>query len=433
MSRRVLRGGIVVGPSTSQRGDVLIDEGRIVAVGENLDAGGAEEVDCTGAWIGPAFVDLHTHLREPGGDAAETITSGARAGVVGGYSALVAMPNTDPALDSVPVVRDVLERGRASVLDVAVCAAITVGRRGERLAPLGDLAALGVHLFSDDGTGVANPQVMRRALEYARPLGVRLAQHCEDADLCEGGVMNEGEWSLRLGLGGRPVAAEEIMVARDLDLLRWTGGRLHLLHLSSARSVSLALAARAEGLDVTFEVTPHHLVLDESACADYDPVTKVHPPLRGRHDVDALGELLRDGRIDAVATDHAPHTPESKDRPFDEAPAGLLGLEHAAALTHEVLGGDRPVDLFRLLSRTPARIARLHERGLLGLSAHGGDVVAGEDANLVVFDPSETWIVDRARLQSRANNTPYHGRTLTGRVRHTLVRGELRVREGDLQ
>ncbi len=433
MSRYVLRGGVVVGPTEARRADVLVDEGRIISVGTDLDVGRAEELDCTGAWVGPAYVDLHSHLREPGAEAAETIHSGARAGVRGGYGALVAMPNTEPALDSVSLVRDVLERGRSSALDVAVCAAITVGRRGERLAPLGDLAALGVRLFSDDGTGVANPLVMRRALEYARPLGVRLAQHCEDASLCAGGVMNEGEWSRRLGLGGRPAIAEEIMVARDLDLLRLTGGRLHLLHLSTARAVGLALAARAEGLDVTFEVTPHHLVLDESACAAYDPIMKVHPPLRAASDVAALGELLRQGRLDAVATDHAPHAPETKDQPFDEAPAGMLGLEHAASVVHEVLGANRPLDLFRVLSRTPASIAGLDRPGPLGLSVHGGDVVAGEDANLVVFDPSVTWSVDREHLQSRATNTPYHGRTLTGRARHTLVRGVPRVREGEMQ
>ncbi len=433
MNRLVLRGGEVVGPSGVRRADVLVDDGRVIEVGPALEVANAVEIDCAGSYVGPAFVDLHAHLREPGGRGAETVHSGARAGVVGGYGALVAMPNTEPALDSVPLVRDVLERGRSSVLDVAVCAAITVGRAGERLAPLADLASLGVHLFSDDGTGVANPLVMRRALEYARPLGVRLAQHCEDAALCEGGVMNEGEWSLRLGLGGRPAAAEEMMVARDLELVRLTGGRLHFLHLSTLRSLELVEAARAEGLDVTFEVTPHHLTLDESACAEYDPDFKVHPPLRPRRDVEGLRRWAREGRLDAVATDHAPHTPEAKDRPFDEAPAGLLGLEHAASLVHEALGENNPVELFRLLSRGPARIAGLDRRGAFGLSAHGGDVAPGEDANLVVFEPTATWVVDRTRLQSRATNTPYHGRSLVGRVRHTLVRGQLRVREGDLR
>ncbi|MDE3043770.1 MAG: dihydroorotase, partial [Acidobacteriota bacterium] len=301
MTALVVRNGRVVHPDAVVVEDVVIVDEQIVAVGQNLDApAGAREIDATDCWVGPSFVDLHAHLREPGFEHAETILTGANAAAVGGFGAVVAMPNTEPALDSVAVVAYVLDRGANSLIDVAVAGAITIARAGERLAPMAELAALGVRLFSDDGTGVQDAALMRRALEYARPLGVRLAQHCEDAWLAAGGSMNEGSVSSRLGLTGRPALAEELMVLRDLELARATGGRLHLLHLSTARSLSLVAQARAEGVDVTFEVAPHHFTLDESACATYDPVMKVHPPLRTKADVEALRTLLRDGELDAV-------------------------------------------------------------------------------------------------------------------------------------
>jgi len=429
----LIRGGTVVGPDATFRADVLVESGVIVAVGEGLSSPHATVVDATDCWVGPAFVDIHTHLREPGREAAETIETGARAAAVGGFGAMVAMPNTEPALDNVPLVSYVLSQGAKTPLDVAVAGAITVGRKGESLAPLAELAALGVRLFTDDGTGVQNPLVMRRALEYAGPLGIRLAQHCEDEHLANGGVMNEGALSSRLGLAGRSAVAEEIMVQRDIALVRLTGGRVHFLHLSTARSLALVREARAEGLDVTCEVAPHHFVLSEESCSTFDPQFKVHPPLRPDADRAALAAALATGDIDAVATDHAPHAPELKDMAFDEAPAGMLGLEHVASLTHEALGVN-PVALFHLLSRGPARIAQLRASDhRVGLSAHGGVIMVGEDANLVVFDPKETWTVDRATLQSRATNTPYHGRALTGRVRSTIVKGRLVVNEGVLQ
>jgi dihydroorotase len=384
--------------------------------------------------VGPGFVDLHTHLREPGREAAETIESGARAGALGGYCALVAMPNTEPALDSVALVSYVLERGARTPLDIAVAGAITKERRGESLAPMAEMAALGVRLFTDDGLGVQDPSVMRRALTYARPLGVRLAQHCEDEQLAAGGTMNEGALSGRLGLIGRPALAEEVMLMRDIELVRLTGAALHFLHLSTARSLDLVCGARDEGLPVSFEVAPHHFTLDEGACADYDPVFKVHPPLRTRRDVEAVRDALRRGLVDAVATDHAPHAPELKDLAFDEAPAGMLGLEHAASLTAEALGSSvDPHAFFEVMSRGPARIAQLrHADPRVGHSAHGASMVAGEDANVTVFDPSEQWVVDRHALASRSMNTPYDGRTLSGRVRATVAKGHLVVDEGRL-
>jgi dihydroorotase len=379
-------------------------------------------------------VDLHTHLREPGREEAETIESGAHAGAIGGYTALVAMPNTEPALDNVALVSYVLDRGARTPLDIAVAGAITVGRRGESLAPMAEMAELGVRLFSDDGTGVQDPSLMRRALTYAKPLGVRLAQHCEDEVLAAGGSMNEGALSSRLGLIGRPALAEELMVMRDIELVALTGGAIHFMHLSTARSIELVLQARARGLSVTCEVAPHHFTLDESICEQFDPIFKVNPPLRPRSDVDALREALRTGAIDAVATDHAPHTPELKDLPFDEAPAGMLGLEYAASLTYEALGeSPDPQRFFALLSRGPARIAQLRRDDLrVRHSAHGGAVIEGEDANLVVFDPLATWTASNCDLHSRAVNSPYDGRALTGRVRVTLSKGELVVNDGKL-
>lgn len=433
----VIRGGLIVGPLESFLGDVLIADGRIVEVGSKVTApSGAIEIDAAGCWVGPGFVDLHTHLREPGKESAETIETGAFAAALGGYSAVVAMPNTEPSLDSVAMVGYVLERGKSAAVDVAVAGAITIGRQGEQMAPIAKLAALGVRLFTDDGNGVQDAGLMRRALTYAQPLGVTLAQHCEDESLAQGGTMNEGASSSRLGLTGRPAIAEELMVMRDIELVRLTGCSMHFLHLSTERSIALVLEARAQGLPVTCEVAPHHFTLDETACETFDPEFKVHPPLRTAADVAALRAALRAGAIDAVATDHAPHTPESKDMAFDEAPPGMLGLEQAAGLTLEALGGAEadPLVFFSVLSRGPARVAQLRDQDVrVGHSAHGGAISVGEDANLVIFDPNASYVVDRDTLASRARNTPYHGRTIHGRARATIVRGRLVQLEGNLQ
>ncbi|HEY5263275.1 MAG TPA: dihydroorotase [Acidimicrobiales bacterium] len=435
MNAIIIRQGLVVGERSSDVADVLIVDGQIKVVATTIDAPtGAHEIDARDCWVGPGFVDLHTHLREPGREAAETIESGARAGALGGYTALVAMPNTEPALDSVALVSFVLERGARTPIDIAVAGAITKGRAGESLAPMAEMAALGVRLFTDDGLGVQDPSVMRRALTYAKPLDVRLAQHCEDERLAADGTMNEGALSGRLGLVGRPALAEELMVMRDIELVRLTGASLHFLHLSTGRSVAMVTAARDEGLSVSFEVAPHHFTLDESACTDYDPVFKVHPPLRARHDVDALRDALRRGMVDAVATDHAPHAPELKDLAFDEAPAGMLGLEEAASLTYQALGASSdPHVFFALLSRGPARVAQLRrDDHRVRHSAHGARMVVGEDANVTVFDPRAEWVVDRTMLASRSMNTPYEGRAMTGRVRATIAKGRLVVDEGRL-
>jgi len=405
---------------------VGLSQGDVVAVQAGLDAGpGVTVLDAGGCVVAPGLVDLHAHLRQPGMEEAETVESGARAAALGGYTAVVAMPNTDPPIDGAAVVREVLGLGAKSACDVRVAGAITVGRKGEQLAPLAEMAALGVRLFTDDGHGVQDGRLMRRAMEYGSALGVVLAQHCEDASLASGGHMHEGEWSSLLGIGGVPAEAEELMLARDVALCRLTGCPVHFLHLSTAGSAALVAAAKGQGLPVTAEVTPHHLTLTDAAVASYDPVYKVNPPLRAQADVDALRRGLSDGTIDAVATDHAPHPQEAKEAAFDEAPPGMLGLETALAVLLTDL--DLPVErLLALMSWQPARIA-----GVSG--AHGGPIVPGRPANLCVIDPAASWVVEPGRLASRSRNTPFAGRRLTGRVRHTVLFGEPVVVDGQAQ
>lgn len=432
--RIVIRGGTLLDGTGERRLDLVVTGNEVSALGEQVAVPpGADVLDATGCVVGPGLVDLHTHLREPGGEVAETIETGTRSAAAGGFTAVVAMPNTEPTVDSPSVVRDVQALGRGALAHVAVAAAITLGRRGERLVPMAEIAGLGVHLFTDDGRGVQDGGLLRRALEYAGDLGVVLAEHCEDEQLGSGGHMHEGAWSSRLGIPGQPSLAEESMLARDLALVRLTGSPMHFLHLSTAGSVELVRRAKADGLPVTAEATPHHLALTDGSVAGYDPVFKVNPPLREASDVAAVAEGLRTGVIDAVATDHAPHPAERKEEPFDSAPPGMIGLETAFALVHTTLCGPAAADpwplaeLFGALSWRPARIARL-DRASGG--RHGGPIEPGSPANLVVFDPAATWTVEAAAMSSRSRNTPFHGMTLTGRVRHTLYEGEPVVIDG---
>ena len=422
----LIRGGRVIDATGERGADVLIVAGRIEAVGEHLDKpNGATVLDAEGGVVAPGLVDLHAHLRQPGREQSETVETGARAAALGGYTAVVAMPNTEPAIDCASAVREVLDLGAPTVCDVRVAGAITKGRLGRELAPFGEMAELGVRLFTDDGSGVQDGRLMRRALEYASALGVTLGQHCEDERLAGGGHMHEGEWSSRLGIPGMPAEAEEMMVARDIALARLAGGRVHFLHLSTAGSVAAVRAAKAEGLAVTAEAAPHHFTLTHASVESYDTVFKVNPPLRTRVDVEAVKLGLADGTIDAIATDHAPHAQEDKDVPFDEARPGMLGLETALALALGEL--DLPiVSVLGLLSWQPARIAGLE-------ATHGGPIVAGRPANLCVIDPAATWVVDPDALASRSRNTPYAGRKLTGKVRHTILRGEPVVVDGVAQ
>ena len=422
----LLRGGTVIDATGTRPADVLVRGDRIVAVDGSIEVSADLELDVTGLVVSPGFVDLHTHLREPGKEEAETIATGSRAAARGGFTAVVAMPNTDPAADAVHVVQFVRAQGeRAGLCEVLPSGCITVGRRGEQLAPFAELAASGVHVFTDDGNGVQDPQLMRRALEYASTLGIVLAQHCEVARLTEGAVMHEGACCSRLGLPGWPALAEELMVHRDIELCRLTGAPVHLLHLSTARSVELVRAAKADGLPVTAEVTPHHLALTDELLAGFDPLFKVNPPLRTAADIAALHDGVRDGTIDAIATDHAPHAPETKELPLDQAPPGMLGLETALGVARAVLDVDL-AHLLGLLSWRPAAIAGVADR-------HGGPVAPGREANLAVIDPDIEWQVDPGQLASKSRNTPYVGRTLKGRVRHTIFRGVPVVLDGVAQ
>ncbi len=419
-----IRGGDVVDQSGRRRADVLIHDGVISEVGPALTGSAAVTLDASGCVVSPGLVDLHSHLREPGREEAETVETGARAAALGGYTAVVAMPNTEPAIDSAAVVRQVLDLGAGATCDVAVAGAITVGRAGEQLAPIAEMAALGVRLFTDDGAGVQDARLMRRALEYSSVLGVVLAQHCEDAALATGGHMHEGEWSAKLGIPGIPAEAEELMVMRDLALSRLTGAPVHFLHLSTAGSVALVRQAKAAGQRVTAEAAPHHFTLTAADVATYDPVFKVNPPLRDDSDVAAVREGLADGTLDAIATDHAPHSQEAKEQPFDQAPPGMLGLETALALALTEL--ELPIErVLALLSWQPARIA--------GLPAHGRPVTEGSPANLCVIDPALEWIVDPSAMASRSRNTPYGGRRVRGRVRYTILGGEPVVVDGQAQ
>ena len=419
----MIKGGTVVDATGSRPADVLVRDGMVVAVGPELE--GRTTVDAAGCVVAPGLVDLHAHLRQPGREEAETVESGARAAAVGGYTAVVAMPNTEPAIDSAGVVREVMDLAIGACCDVRPAGAITVGRAGEHLAPMAEMAELGVRLFTDDGAGVQDTRLMRRALEYASALRVVLAQHCEDASLAGDGQMHEGEWSSRLGIPGVPAEAEELMVMRDIALSRLTGGRVHFLHLSTAGSVAMVGAAKTQGLHVTAEATPHHFTLTDAEVASFDTVFKVNPPLRTEGDLGAVRAGLADGAIDAIATDHAPHAQEAKEAPFDEAPPGMLGLETALALALTEL--DLPIErVLALMSWQPARIA-----GLTGV--HGGPVAEGYPANLCVIDPAATWVVEPEHLVSRSRNTPYAGRKLTGRVRHTIFGGDPVVLDGEPQ
>ncbi len=424
MGRIVIRGGSVLDHTGQRRADVAIADGRIAEVGPQLD--GEQILDATGCIVSPGFVDLHVHLREPGREEAETIETGSRAAALGGFTALVAMPNTEPAQDSLAVIEFVRAQARrAGLCDVHPAGCITMNREGKALAPFGELAAAGVHLFTDDGNGVQDPQLMRHALDYARALGITLAQHCEVASLTKGAVMHEGSCCSRLGLPGWPAIAEELMVHRDIELSRLTGARVHLLHLSTARSVALVRAAKADGVQVTAEAAPHHFTLTHDLLAGYDAMYKVNPPLRTAADIAAIKVGLADGTIDAIATDHAPHPPEAKEAPLDQAPPGMLGLQTALSLALTEL--DMSVgDIVAALSWKPAAIAGIGD-------CHGRPVVAGEPANLVVFDPTAEWVVVPARLASKSRNTPYAGRTLRGKVLHTVLGGIPVVVDGNAQ
>ncbi len=413
--------------------DVLVRDGLIAEIGPDLvtldDPDGPTEVlDADGQVLLPGFVDLHTHLREPGREDAETIASGSAAAALGGFTAVLAMPNTDPVADNAVVVEHVRRRGaEVGLVDVHPVGAVTLGLRGERLAELGTMAAssAGVRMFSDDGRCVLDPLIMRRALEYATGLGAVIAQHAEDHRLTAGAQAHEGMVASRLGLAGWPAAAEEVIVARDCALARDAGAALHVCHVSSARTVEVLRAAKAAGVRVTAEVAPHHLLLTDAALTGYDPVYKVNPPLRTAADTSAMRAALAEGVLDCVATDHAPHAAQDKDCEWEAAPPGMLGLQTALAVLVHTMVEPGLLDwrgVARVLSERPAEIA--------GLADQGRPVAVGEPATLTLVDPEAQWTVRAARLASIADNTPYEGMRLPGQVVTTMLRGRITAHDG---
>jgi dihydroorotase len=429
----VIKGARLLGAEPT---DLLLRDGVVAAIGLGVGAGdgaddtGAEVVDAAGLIALPGLVDLHTHLREPGREDAETVETGTRAAAMGGFTAVHAMANTAPVADTAGVVEQVWRLGtEAGYCDVQPVGAVTVGLEGERLAELGAMAdsAAQVRVFSDDGHCVADPVLMRRALEYVKAFDGVVAQHAQEPRLTEGAQMNEGELSGRLGLQGWPAVAEEAIIARDCLLTAHVGSRLHVCHVSTAGSVEIVRWAKGKGWNVTAEACPHHLLLTDEKAATYDPIYKVNPPLRSASDVAALRAGLADGTIDIVATDHAPHPHEDKDCEWAAAAFGMLGLETALSIVQQTMVDTGALDwagVAERMSYAPARIGRL--------TTHGRPVAVGEPANVVLYDPAATRVVDAAETASLSRNTPYAGMELPGRVVATFLRGRPTVLDGKL-
>jgi len=412
------------------KSDLMIHEGLIASIGIELAGEARSTIDATDCVVLPGLVDLHTHLREPGREDAETVLSGSRAGAKGGFTAVSAMANTSPVADTAGVVEQVYRLGQeAGLLDVFPIGAVTQGLKGEALSEIGAMAdsVARVRVFSDDGNCVSDPLVMRRALEYIKKFGGVIAQHAQDPRMTIGSQMNEGEISARLGLKGWPAVAEEAIIARDVLLADHVKSRLHICHLTTAGGVEIIRWAKARGIDVTAEVTPHHLLLTDDLASSYDPVYKVNPPLRTAADVHALREALADGTIDIVATDHAPHPTESKECEWQEAAFGMLGLETALSIVQKTMVDTGLMNWIQVADRmsiAPARIG--------GYENHGQSLVTGAVANLVVINPTHKWTVDRDLVLSKSSNTPYHGHELPGVITHTFYKGKATYSNGNV-
>ena len=425
MSSFVLRGAVFADDSVA---DVLVADGRIVEIGNNLQ--GDEVIDCTGLRLLPGFVDLHTHLREPGFEASETVLTGSQSAALGGYTAVHAMANTNPVADNAAVVEMVRNLGaRAGYVEVFPIGAVTKGLEGSQMAELSlmNQSQAQVKVFSDDGKCVSDALVMKRALEYVKSFGGVIAQHAQEPKLTDGSQMNDSELSAVLGLKGWPAVAEESIIARDVLLAEHTGARLHICHLSTAGSVEVIRWAKSRGISVTAEVTPHHLMLTEQLVSEYNPLYKVNPPLRKQSDVLALREALIDGTIDIIATDHAPHAAELKDCEFSAAAFGMVGLETAAAVAQNVLiesGRSNWQRLAEVMSHNPARIGRDENQGEA--------IAVGAVANLTLIDAEAVRTI-AAQTASKSSNNPYQGLQLKGKVVHTIFRGQFTVRNSDLQ
>jgi dihydroorotase len=418
----LIRGGRILDPSRNIDGvaDLLLSDGRVEASGRSLGApDGALVLDARGLVVAPGLIDLHVHLREPGQEDVETVATGAMAAAAGGFSAVCAMPNTDPVTDNQAAVGFIVSQAqRAGKARVYPIGAISLGQKGQQLAEFGELVGAGAVAVSDDGKPVVSSHLMRTALEYARTFGIPVADHCEDPTLSEGGAMHEGLVATRLGLKGMPAAAEEIMVARDILLAELTGGHVHLCHMSTRGSVELIRRAKEKAIRVTAEACPHHFTLTHEACEGYNTNAKMNPPLREPEDREAIRQGLRDGIIDVICTDHAPHHYDAKEREFDDAPNGIIGLETALGLAMTELVESGILTLPQLVDRlsvAPARIFNLP----------GGSLAPGGPADVVVLDPAARWVVDPQAFFSKSRNTPFGGRQLVGRADVTIVRGQV--------
>jgi len=420
----LIRNGRLIDPAhrRDEVTDVFVENGKIARIGKSLKSDAPKSdiqiIDGTDKWVVPGFVDLHVHLREPGFEYKETIKTGTESAAAGGFTSVCCMPNTNPVNDNQSVTRMIRERaGQEGMVNVFPIGAITRGSNGRDLTEIGELVEAGCVAITDDGKPVMNSEVMRRAMEYALAFDVTVIDHCEDEHLMEGGVMNEGVVSMELGLRGIPAAAEEVMVARNLILAELTGSRLHLAHISTAGSVRLIREAKGRGVRVTAETCPHYFSLTEEAVRGYNTDAKMNPPLRTHQDRDAIRQALKDGTLDAIATDHAPHTEDEKNREFDFAPFGIVGLETALPLTlmlveEGVLSIEEAVAKLTVL---PARVLRLN-KGHLGI---------GADADLALIDPGATWTVDPRRFRSKSRNTPFAGMQVKGLVAMTIVNGRV--------
>lgn len=419
----LIANGYVIDPAQQVNAgrNVLIDEGRVVGLLDRSEPApeDAQVLDATGLIVAPGFIDLHTHLREPGQEYKETIASGASAAVTGGWASVCAMPNTDPINDNPAVTRFIIEQGQAANLaNVFPIGAVTKGSGGKELAEMGEMKNAGIVAVSDDGRPVPTSGMMRRALEYARGFDLTVVDHCQDHSLSAGGVMHEGRWSLILGLRGMPAAAEDVDVVRDCVLAKLTGAKVHIAHVSTRGALEAVRQAKNDGLQVTCEVTPHHWTLTDEAVQEYDTNTKMSPPLRSREHVDAVLAGMKDGTIDAIATDHAPHHADEKALEFDQAPFGIAGLETAVGLAFDLVHSGL-IDLERVVqmcSTNPARIFGLADRGSLKANAH---------ADVTILDPQLEWVFDVNRSRSKSRNTPFHGRTMHGAAVATIVGGRL--------